>query len=502
MKSLPFVGIIVVVAVFSISIGVFVSHVKQLKDEIISTFEIRSGLIQNFMDLHRDQVVTMRNLFEERYLGSGADKIKAFKLKKYPENDSWSATPTQSQYSGIFVGDLATPTNEILIREMNAALNIESQVKAAIGYGSEIAWAYYQSANKFLYIAPMRNSQEFRFTRSVYETSYWPQSLPKNNAERRVVGSGPYKDIAGKGWIITIAAPVYARDDFLGVTAIDIKTHNLQKLMTVGRALGSPMLVSENRHVLISQKGQLEASQLSSTISAGNIHWKEGEDGSYWLSSPVLKDEFWFANRVTKKDLYLAAANESVMTWVVLLLAVVLFISAWRLKTALHQVSELMLTDPLTKLYNRRGFYERASALIAFSKRKSQQIAVVIMDIDHFKKINDTHGHGVGDEVLKDLGGHLKSSLRPYDLVCRWGGEEFVVMLLLDDVEQAPMIAEKLRQEVQKTIVSPEQRNITMSGGVVILEPEENVDQAVTRADALLYKAKQSGRNRLEFGRL
>ncbi len=118
------------------------------------------------------------------------------------------------------------------------------------------------------------------------------------------------------------------------------------------------------------------------------------------------------------------------------------------------------------------------------------------MDIDHFKAVNDTYGHAIGDQVLRQAAHYMLKSARPFDLICRWGGEEFVVLMLLEDVDSATGVAERMRQQAQRARFA-EHRQVTLSGGLVLLNEGESLDMAIRRADALLYQAKQQGRNRI-----
>jgi len=150
--------------------------------------------------------------------------------------------------------------------------------------------------------------------------------------------------------------------------------------------------------------------------------------------------------------------------------------------------------DPLTGAFNRQYFYEYLLPQIAKSKRN---YGVIMSDIDHFKSINDTYGHGVGDEVLKSIVQTLQSSLRLDDTVMRWGGEEFISIVAVKSLQEATNIAKNLKNAVEN-ITLENVRKFTSSFGVTLLSEDENVDVAIQRADEALYKAKENGRNRVE----
>jgi polar amino acid transport system substrate-binding protein len=155
--------------------------------------------------------------------------------------------------------------------------------------------------------------------------------------------------------------------------------------------------------------------------------------------------------------------------------------------------------DPLTQLYNRRYFHNIAEDMKALSIREKKPMSIIMIDIDFFKKVNDTYGHIIGDKVLIMLSSILKKHTRKSDIVARFGGEEFVILLPDTNLAGALEIAQKLRMLVAKEIISVEGNtsfSITISlGATEVLENDRNVDSAIDRADKALYKAKENGRN-------
>lgn len=165
------------------------------------------------------------------------------------------------------------------------------------------------------------------------------------------------------------------------------------------------------------------------------------------------------------------------------------------------------LTDSLTGVYNRRYIDRRLLEEIARARRQLYPISFMYIDIDHFKRVNDTVGHGGGDEVLREVAGRIKNELRTSDALARFGGEEFVVLLIDANLESAAFVAERIRASVAGSMItlSPElQLSVTVSIGVACLEvgtaegePEAIARALIERADDLLYYAKEHGRNRV-----
>ena len=161
--------------------------------------------------------------------------------------------------------------------------------------------------------------------------------------------------------------------------------------------------------------------------------------------------------------------------------------------------------DPLTGLHNRRHLDERLRAELAYASRHDSPLSLLVLDIDHFKKINDTLGHAAGDAALRGLGERLHRSVRTEDVVARFGGEEFAVIARGIMAAGALLLAERMRETIAKLRIPFEATTIsfTVSIGIVTRDakrPFDNVDELFKAADAALYKAKQSGRNRCVQG--
>jgi diguanylate cyclase (GGDEF)-like protein len=163
-------------------------------------------------------------------------------------------------------------------------------------------------------------------------------------------------------------------------------------------------------------------------------------------------------------------------------------------------IEEMASTDKLTGLLNRHAFTILIDKLMAEYRRTPQPIAVLLADIDHFKDINDRHGHLTGDRVLKHLADQLQNGLRQSDIAVRWGGEEFLMVMKGCDLAEGQRIAETLRHKVEASAVEVNGLIIpvTISIGVSQYDGSEMVDQTVNRADAALYEAKNAGRNRVK----
>jgi diguanylate cyclase (GGDEF)-like protein len=169
------------------------------------------------------------------------------------------------------------------------------------------------------------------------------------------------------------------------------------------------------------------------------------------------------------------------------------------LNQAQDKLVKMATVDGLTGLLNRQAGLERVDEELSRNRRSGQPLACLLMDIDRFKKINDTYGHQAGDEVLASFGATLRRHTRKHDIVCRYGGEEFLLLLAGTSLAAARTTAEKIREVTSSTAVSFNdcQISFTTSIGLALLQPEETAESLIARADTALYQAKNTGRNQV-----
>lgn len=217
---------------------------------------------------------------------------------------------------------------------------------------------------------------------------------------------------------------------------------------------------------------------------------KEVQDFEVLVKTPLSETPFWL----------LASVNIIDYNYDVALYSAFQDITSRKNREAL--LKNQAIRDPLTALYNRRYFEEEVGKKILEIKAKKEPYTVLMLDADHFKKVNDTYGHKVGDKVLIELAATAERALRDNDIVARYGGEEFVVFLPGIHAEQGKIVADRLRESISKQVVysdAKEPVTFTVSVGVSSSDVSDNVDTLIKTADEALYKAKQNGRNRVEI---
>lgn len=167
-------------------------------------------------------------------------------------------------------------------------------------------------------------------------------------------------------------------------------------------------------------------------------------------------------------------------------------------KQQVYLLDKLAKSDPLTGVLNRRAFTEKGNSIFDSSHSNDRQVSVIIIDIDYFKKINDTYGHQHGDQVLVELAANIKARLRKSDYLARIGGEEFAVLLYDTNVEEAALVAEKIRVSVENMQVVFNQRKVTCTVSLGVANTnitERGLKELIGKADKALYDAKANGRN-------
>jgi two-component system, cell cycle response regulator len=173
-----------------------------------------------------------------------------------------------------------------------------------------------------------------------------------------------------------------------------------------------------------------------------------------------------------------------------------------RLRDSVQQSIEMAITDGLTGLHNRRYMESHLSALVEQAALRGKPLTAMVMDIDYFKSVNDTHGHDAGDDVLREFATRIRKSIRGIDLACRFGGEEFVIIMPETDMAVATIVAERLRRRIA-TEPFPIHNgqgalDVTISIGIATLDTADDTAATILkRADQALYRAKRTGRNRV-----
>jgi diguanylate cyclase (GGDEF)-like protein len=345
----------------------------------------------------------------------------------------------------------------------------------------------------------------------------------KARDEGRAQASGFFAVLDSRGVAIpvgfAITLPVYA-----GAVVPTTIEERHQKL------LGYVAGVYALQQVLLAQLNHLNTSGFNVTISDGQqntpaLESIAGPNSAYSLTTPINVYGSQWQITLTAIDGFVPQSNA--MVWWLMLFFIVAFGGVFlvfmsllqrnnlnlqslhsELEQALKQVkkseahfSKLARIDPLTGLYNRRDFFEKLPLELEKSARNRYPMALLLLDIDHFKRVNDNYGHPAGDEVLRSFADICKAVSRRIDYVARIGGEEFAILLSHLDQDEAHLLAERLLATVANAKIELPQDNVfisvSVSIGLAMQQTNEDGEQLLNRADQALYTAKKSGRNQV-----
>lgn len=240
-------------------------------------------------------------------------------------------------------------------------------------------------------------------------------------------------------------------------------------------------------------------SQLPKPHSGSYEYSVQGQ--GHFLNVRFIPELNWYLFVDKREDGALSEIRQSLYLNLLICLIVTLIVLALLnrvIKRYQGKIQAQATLDSLTELPNRRGFDLLAAQAMHEAQREPKPLTAMLLDLDHFKALNDTYGHLAGDQVLIGFARDLESCLRHSDIVCRWGGEEFIVLLKDTDGETGLMIAEKIRQHVeqQRYAYNDQALQLTVSIGVTTLQADDTLHMLLSRADHAMYRAKQSGRNR------
>ncbi len=284
----------------------------------------------------------------------------------------------------------------------------------------------------------------------------------------------PARNLASDlGWNVVVRQPVATA--FVGAdTAV---------LQALAGGIAAAMLAA-----LIASLAARRLSEDLNSLSRAALHIEAGTPGAVVPQANSTREVQRLSRTLDHMTRRLLTMNEE--------MEVVVRQRTLELQHANQELERQASSDPLTGLLNRRGFDARLAAAVALAQRSGRPLSVITIDVDHFKRVNDTYGHEVGDNVLRTLAQQLKTRLRASDAVARLGGEEFIVLL----ADTAPVTALEMAEQLLVVVAArarDDAGTVTISAGVSALRPEdENGNAMLRRSDAALYAAKTAGRNR------
>jgi len=308
------------------------------------------------------------------------------------------------------------------------------------------------------------------------------------------------------------------QNNFIGATGVGLKVSAVKNLIKEYQKNYDRNIyfVDKKGNIILHGSSQLSdvkhisevkgiSSVSTSILSKSEGHFSYKREGkTIHLNTRYMPEFKWYLlveqleEKRTRQIFKALLINLSVcaMITIIVLLLTSLTISSYQKK-----LEKIAVTDKLTGIYNRQAFDLVIHPILKDIHRKKFALSLILFDIDHFKKVNDAFGHMAGDEALKHIVKICLTTIRESDILCRWGGEEFLILLKECSLDDAYEISEKIRKTIQDTPLVYKGKEIfsTISLGISLYHPDEKEDSLIARADDLLYKAKQNGRNRTEM---
>ncbi|WP_417357228.1 diguanylate cyclase [Gallaecimonas pentaromativorans] len=342
------------------------------------------------------------------------------------------------------------------------------------------------------------------------------KALPENKPYLVTVGMDPER----QGQMdIFIDHKVYDyQHRFIGVTGVGLSVEQVHQLLARYEQRYQRRIYFVDRQGKVVLSGQrfegedsLQAMPGMATIAAqllsapsGSYHFESGGHKTY-VNARLVPEFDWYLVVEEHQAASLQAVFKTFLINVAIAGLITLMVLGISLATQGRYQRKLAAqasVDPLTLALNRRSGQELHRLMLDECNQQNQPLSVLVLDVDHFKQVNDQYGHEAGDTVLKDMVQEIKQHVRESDAICRWGGEEFLVLLNGCDLTQALSLAERIRtgMSAHRFTFKGQAFYITLSGGVAQNGPKEPLEEVVKRADAALYLAKENGRNQIQTG--
>ncbi len=506
MFKIFFFPVTLALILLAIGYSTFTGEVESIKKSTKSTIEMRFTLLNKYIRLISANNAAMRDSIVDAYsdVKSGRynnesllDSVSYFKSldlyglspQAYPEIvEKLNGTLTILGNVKLYDPDLR--------RELSAVLMKDGEFDILSGQAELAVWTYYLSAKGFLYLSPKLPIDAFQFFPELYKKPFWTEVTPSSNPSGRQIISSLYDDRAGQGLMITISTPVTIDKQFLGVVSVDIGIEYMSFILSVGNTVGASFVLDEKKLLVAANRPVSVGEFLPFPVLDSNAQWLEVSDG--WLySAPIRADQLYLAHHLTNSELLINAAKSSAVAWLLLLLGAVLGFFAIFMYQSASKNSLLMLLDPLTQIYNKRGFYTLIKPIYSGLLRSPNSFAVLMIDIDHFKSINDRYGHAAGDGVIESIAKTITRTNRKSSLCSRWGGVAFLVFCQEATPETAQLLAKRVNQAVEKQKHGSSKLDVTVSIGVCVSRATDDIDTIIEQAEQALYKAKEGGRNQV-----
>lgn len=447
------------------------------------------------------------NHFFENDMQATDEKI--FSMIKYdPVTDTYNldsvkGTPFASR-SGSISGIGTIPSSEAERLEINMSLSFFIYYSKFYDEMPDITWLYYTSHNNFLAIYPWVSSSDYKYSEKSSELPFYTVAIPENNPSRVLVWTPVYQDEIGKNLMVTLSSPIYDNNEFKGVISLDLTTNTFRKLLKgkyESYLIDNTEAVITTGQNIVFEDGVKKIYEMLGKNTSYQEKIRQLQTGKVERigSNYIYKYSFEVApwSMVMVVSIYSVIFHSLLQTLPIFVICILLLFTVGEVehrKKAENRIKAIALSDELTGLKNRHFLDTYIVKEIAQSDRYDRELSIVIFDLDHFKKVNDSWGHPVGDDVLRRTARVAENLIRSSDTIFRIGGEEFLIVLPETDIVGAYDTAEKIRKALEIT-VHPVAGKCTASFGIAQRNAGESFIELYKRADEAMYHAKEGGRN-------
>lgn len=504
----------------------------QLREFELDAHEKRTQ-VNRYIELSRTFIELMTIYGNEYFQQSKNIETELYRLLQYePWNDSFNLDMAKgTKYvnsAGNLTGKGRIPEKGINRDELNLALKYNEFFSSFYERLEGVEWLYYTSENEFVNLYPWVPSKDFAYFEGIKNLDFYRLADPKHNPQRRILWAPVYQDHAGKGMVVTLSSPIYNSGSFMGVISLDLSTVKLSELIHTKYKsylvdIKDSVIATDTRTVSGTMPVNFFTILRNSRVKPEILMSAEEDiinlSGGYYVHSSSFDKVPWrFYLMVPVSHIIY---NASVSSLPILLTGIFLFFamsefeksqktgrllqdSLIELKSYQHLLENAAKMDMLTATLNRRGLKENFAVMLERLGTAKPPITFVIGDIDHFKQFNDALGHAAGDKVLIAITDAIRKNVESEDMICRWGGEEFVLVLIGKTYEDTMAVAESIRKQVEDLSIPWADETVlkgTMTFGVVEYNYVDSIDECVAKADCALYYGKEHGRNQVNGSR-
>ena len=525
MKNINKINILI--CIITVIISMFISKYTSLIKNFESTAKSKEALINQHVELSSNFIDIMTIYGNDFFQQSKESNLYSF-LKYNPSLNNYNLDAVGGTEYEKTIGNLSgvgsIPESGMNRDEVYLAFQYNKFFSSFYNILPDVAWLYYTSENNFINMYPWISSKDFTFTENLKTSEFYIHVTPQNNPLRKPFWTPVYFDHAGKGLMVTLSSPIYNKDIFKGVVSLDFTNVQLSKMID---SEYESYLIDDTDSIIATSlniKFDKEVIKINALLNSPQSDIKRMKEvkentvqrlGKYYIYSVGFRNAPW--KMFLRVPVWSIVFQSTLFTLPILVISILLLLTVHevekrkRTETLLTNSIEELKTyhellenaakyDFLTKTYNRRGLKESFNKNIALNRITRIPVSFILGDIDFFKQLNDTFGHAAGDKVLIEITNIMKKNISNKDVVCRWGGEEFLIMLLNRTYADVILIAKNIRKEIE-TIVIPWENSVniraTMTFGVAEYDYDDSIENCISKADSALYVGKGNGRNQV-----